>query len=291
MMTRTILLLTVFLFAELFISSDTPLYAQSEEQLLPDPGVVSYTFRNQFQEDVSGTLDIIRDMGFTNIEFSSLFGKSPSEMRELLDERGLICTSYGVSYDDLVYDTDRVAEDATILGAKYVRVAWIPHDAPFDIEDARRAIADFNEAGKTLREQGLHFSYHNHGYEFSPYEDGTLFDYIVQNSDPDYVNFEMDVFWVAHPGHDPVEILKTYPDRFTLVHLKDLKEGASHDYSGRAPAEYDVPLGTGQVDFQAFLEAAQNSSIEYFYIEDESPDVLTRVPESREYIMSLVQED
>jgi len=291
MLTRSVFLLTVFLFAELFSSSDTPLYAQSEEQLLPDPGVVSYTFRNQFREDVPGTLDIIRDMGFSNIEFSNLFGLTASEMRELLDDREMICTSYGVSYDDLVNDTDRVAEEANTLGAKYVRVAWIPHDSPFDIDDARKAVSDFNEAGKKLREHGLYFSYHNHGYEFSPYEGGTLFDYIVQNSDPDYVNFEMDVFWVAHPGHDPVELLETYPDRFTLVHLKDLKEDASHDYSGGAPAEYDVPLGTGQIDFQAFLEAAQNSSIEYFYIEDESADVLQRVPKSRDYIMSLVQED
>jgi sugar phosphate isomerase/epimerase len=288
-MIRILLLLTAFLLVEIHNPADTSAQANEGKQLLSEPGVVSYTFRNQFQEDVPGTLDMILEMGITNIEFSNLFGKSPAEMRQLLDERGMVCTSYGVSYNNLVINTEQVAEDAKILGAKFVRVAWIPHDSPFDIEDTRRAIKDFEEAGKVLKEHGLRFNYHNHGYEFRPYGDGTLFDYMVQNSNPDYVNFEMDTFWVAQPGHDPVELLKKYPDRFNLVHLKDLKKGVGHDYSGGAPTEYDVPLGTGQIDFKAFLKAARNSAIEYFYIEDETPDVVTRVPKSREYIMSLTK--
>lgn len=143
---------------------------------MPDPGVVSFTFRNQFQEDVPGTLDMIKEMGFTNIEFSNLFGKTPEEMRNLLDERGLVCSSYGVSYDNLKDNINNVIEDAKILGASYVRVAWIPHDSPFDIEDTRRAIKDFDAAGKIFKENGIRFNYHNHGYEFRPYGDGTLFD-------------------------------------------------------------------------------------------------------------------
>lgn len=264
-------------------------HAQEGEQLLPDPGVVSYTFRNQFEEDVPGTLDMIRDMGFTNIEFSNLFGKSAADLREMLDERGLICTSYGTGYDALVEDPDQAIEDARTLGAKYVRVAWVPHEEPFDIEDAERTVRDFNEVGKRLAEAGLTFAYHNHGYEFRPHEDGTLFDYIVQNTDPEYVSFELDLLWVAHPGADPVELLQKYPDRFTLMHLKDLKKGVEGDFSGSAPTEYDVQLGTGQIDFPAVLKAAHESNIEHFYIEDESPEVVDRVPESREYIMSLYE--
>jgi len=286
-MIRTISLITLFLFSYSFTPGDSAAQSNDSKILLPDPGVVSYTFRHQFEEDVPGTLDMIREMGFTNIEFSNLFGKSPAEMRDLLDERGLICTSYGVSYDRLVNETSAVAEEAKNLGASFIRVAWIPHDAPFDIEDTRRAIEDFEMAGKILSEHDLKFNYHNHGYEFRPYGDGTLFDYMVQNSNPEYVNFEMDTFWVAQPGHDPVELLKKYPDRFNLVHLKDLRKGIEYDYTGRAPAEYDVPLGEGQVDFEGLLRAAQNSGIEYFYIEDETDDVVTRVPRSREYIMSI----
>lgn len=263
--------------------------AQSGEQLVPDPGVVSYTFRHQFEEDVPGTLDLIQEMDFRHIEFSSLFGVTAAELRELLDERGLVCTSYGVSYNALVEDTERVIEEAKTLGAEHVRVASIPHEAPFDVEDARRAAEDFNLAGQQLAENGLSFSYHNHGFEFRPHEDGTLFDFLVENTNPDYVNFEMDVFWVAHPGHDPVALLEAYPERFKLMHLKDLKEGVEGDYSGSAPAGYDVQLGTGQVDFPALLRAAQHSAIEYFYIEDESDEVEERVPESREYILDITE--
>jgi len=286
-MIRIVSLIILFLIADIFTPLGTAAQSNENEILLPDPGVVSYTFRHQFEDDIPGTLDMIREMGFTNIEFSNLFGKTPAEMRSLLDERGLICPSYGVSYDRLVNEISSVAEEANTLGAKYVRVAWIPHDSPFDIDDTRRAIEDFEMAGRLLNEHGLKFNYHNHGYEFRPYEDGTLFDYLVQNSNPEYVNFEMDTFWVAQPGHDPVELLKKYPDRFNLVHLKDLRKGAEHDYSGRAPTEYDVPLGTGQIDFESFLRAAQDSGIEYFFIEDETDDVVTRVPQSREYIMSI----
>jgi len=263
--------------------------AQQGEQLLPDPGVVSYTFRNQFQEDFTGTLDMIKEMGIRNIEFSNLFGHTAEEIREMLDERGMFCTSYGVGYDALVNHTELVAEDALILGASFVRVAWIPHDGEFSIEHTSRAIRDFTEAGKILRDYGLQFAYHNHGYEFRPYEGGTLFDYMVQNSDPEFVNFQMDTFWVAQPGHDPVELLKKYPDRFLLVHLKDLTHGAQHNYSGSAPREYDVPLGTGQIDFEAFLRAAQHSAIEHFYIEDETEDVITRVPQSREFLLGITR--
>ncbi len=285
-----ILTLTTLLSAIFIISCTEQQPDQvQQEPLLTDPGVVSYTFRNQFSEDVPGTLDIIKEMGFTKIEFSSLFGKTANELRELLDERGLVCTSYGVGYNTLVDNIEQVIEEAQTLGAEYVRVASIPHDRDrvFSIDDMRKAVADFNEAGRILSANGLRFNYHNHGYEFLPYGDGTLFDYMVENTDPAYVNFEMDVYWVAHPGHDPVELLIRYPDRINQVHLKDLSKNATHDFTGSAPSHYDVPLGTGQIDFPAFLRAAQNSNIEHYYIEDETEDVVNRVPRSFEYITGI----
>lgn len=265
-------------------------FSCADRQYVSDPGVVSYTFRYQFQQDVPGTLDMIKEMGITNIEFSNLFGKTATEMRALLDERGMICTSYGVGYNRIVDDVRNVAEEAKTLGAKYVRVASIPYErTEFTIENARQTVTDFNRAGQYLSEQGIYFCYHNHGFEFRPYGDGTLFDYIVQNTDPRYVSFEMDLLWTVHPGQDPVELLERYPDRFRLMHLKDLRKGVTGDFSGRTPSENDVVLGTGQVDFPAVLRAAYKTNIEYYYIEDESPDVIERVPGSREYIMGITR--
>ena len=92
------------------------------------PGMVSYTYRKSFQQDVALTLDTIRRLGITDMEFSNLFGRTAQDIRAMLDERGMKCSSFGVGYPDLVDKTDEVARNAKTLGASYVRVAWIPHE-------------------------------------------------------------------------------------------------------------------------------------------------------------------
>ncbi|PZR39078.1 MAG: sugar phosphate isomerase [Azospira oryzae] len=255
------------------------------------PGVVSYTFRNSFQKDVALTLDSVKRMGFTNIEFSNLFGRRAADIKAMLDERGMKCTSFGTNYDDLLGKTTQVAENAKALGASFVRVAWIPHDntIPFTVEMAKKAADDFNKAGKQLKEQyHLTFCYHNHGYEFVDYEKGTLFDYLVANTNPDYVSFEMDILWVAHPGKDPVALLKKYGPRIKLMHVKDLRKGVKGDFSGATPVENDVALGTGQIDVAAVIKAAvKYSAIENYYIEDESKEVNVQVPVSFAFLKGL----
>lgn len=263
-------------------------FAQNKKPIFPDrTGVVSYTYRDSFKNDVPGTLDKIKALGLTNIEFSNLFGKTAQELRALLDERGMVCTSFGVGYPDLENKLDEVAANAKTLGARFVRVAWVPHEAPFTLQDAQKTVSDFNRFGKALSEKGLTFCYHNHGYEFQPHQNGTLFDYIVQNTNPEHVSFEMDILWVAHPGQDPAKLLQKYPTRFKLMHLKDLKKGVKGDLSGRTPVENDVALGSGQIDLPAVLKAARNTSIEYFYIEDESPTVDVQVPQSLNYLRKI----
>ena len=97
----------------------------------------------------------------------------------------------------------------------------------------------------------------------------------------------MDILWVAHPGQDPVKLLRKYPQRFKLMHVKDLKKGVKGDLSGGTPVENDVALGTGQIDIAAVMKAARNTAIEYFYIEDESPSVDVQVPQSIAYLKGL----
>lgn len=244
-------------------------------------GMVSYTFRNSFSKNMAATLDSIKALGITNIEFSNLFGKTAPEIRKLLDERGMICTSFGTGYSDIVNNLKVVAENAKDLGATFVRVAWIPHEnVPFTIEHAKKAVEDFNTAGKILKEYGISFCYHNHGYEFQSYQNGTYFDYIMANTNPDDVSFEMDILWVAHPGKNPAELLMKYPGRFKLMHVKDLRKGVAGDFSGGTPVVNDVALGSGQIDIAAVMKAAQQSAIRYYYIEDESPNVNLQVPVS-----------
>lgn len=263
-------------------------FAQGYGSLLKEtPGVVSYTYRTQLSKDIPGTLDEIKSHGITNMEFSSLFKQSAQYIREQLDDRGMKCTSFGTQYPSLEKDIETVIRDAKTLGAEFVRVAWIPHKGPMDIELAKKTVEDFNKFGKKLKENGLTFCYHNHGYEFTPYEDGTYFDYIVQNTNPKWVSFEMDILWVFHPGQDPAALLLKYPKRFKLMHVKDLKKGVEGNFSGTTPIANDVTLGTGQLNLPAILKAAQKTKIKYFYIEDENPQSFEQVPKSLAYLKSL----
>ena len=279
---------TAFVFL-LAIVSTFPVSAQRFGKTLKEtPGVVSYTYRNSFQKDIGGTLDMIKALGVTNIEFSNLFGSTAADIRKMLDERGMRCTSFGVGYNDLVNKTEEVARNAKALGASYVRVASIPYGDVFDLEDAKKAVADFNRAGRELKEKhNLTFCYHNHGFEFQPYGEGTYFDYMMEHTDPKFVSYELDILWAFHPGADPVALIKKYPKRFKLMHVKDLRKGVKGDFSGRTPVENDVALGTGQIDVAAVIKAAKKSSIQYYYIEDESPSIETQVPQSLAFLKGL----
>jgi sugar phosphate isomerase/epimerase len=269
--------------------SSLNLFAQSDEQIFPEqPGVVSYTYRNYLEKDVPGTLDMIKKAGFTDIEFSNLFGKTAAELRTLIDARGIKCSSFGVSYDDFINKTAEVAQNAKALGAQYVRVAGIPHKGAFTLAEAQKAIEGFNRVGKILKEQyGLSFIYHNHGFEFQPYQDGTLYDYIVKQTDLRYVSFELDILWAFFPGQDPAALLNKYGDRYKALHLKDLKKGIQGNFSGGTSQDNDVALGTGQIDIRSVIIAAKKAGIEHYYIEDESNNVLAQVPVSLTYLKSL----
>lgn len=263
--------------------------AQEGKLLFPQqPGVVSYTYRKYFEKDIPSTLDIIKGLGITDIEFSNLFGQTAAGLRKMLDEKKLRCSSFGVSYEDLVGKTAEVAQNARTLGASYVRVAGIPHKGVLTLEQAQKAIDDFNRIGKILKEQyGLQFIYHNHGFEFQPYEDGTLYDLIVRKTDPFYVSFELDILWAFFPGQDPAKLLRKYGNRYETMHLKDLRKGVKGDMSGGTSQDNDVALGTGQIDLPEVLKAAEKAGIKHYYIEDESNNVMTQVPQSIAYLKSL----
>ncbi|MFM1820301.1 MAG: hypothetical protein RLZZ402_660 [Bacteroidota bacterium] len=277
------LILFVFLLLSQIIVAQIPF----SKTLKDTPGVVSFTFRNDFSKDVPGTLDFIKEMGIQNIEFSNLFGKTAAEMRALLDARGMICTSYGVYYDVLINKTDAVIRDAKTLGAEFVRVGMIPHKGEFTVQQADAAVKDFNRVGQKLKENGIEFSYHNHGYDFTPYENGTLYDYLIQNTNPAYVSFELDILWVHQFGQDPVAYLKKYPNRFRLMHVKDLKKGLAVGLDVKTSPENDVPLGSGQIDVKKILKQAKKSSVKYYYLEDENSNARAQVPLSLAYLKTL----
>jgi sugar phosphate isomerase/epimerase len=263
-------------------------YAQNSKPLYTAPlGVQAYTFRKSFPVDVAKTLDTIKMLGFTELEGGG--GRMPpEEFKKLCDERGISIPSSGASFEQLMNAPDSVAMRAKALGAKYVMCAWVPHKkGEFNLDDAKKAVEVFNRAGKVLKEQGLTFCYHAHGYEFQPYGNGTLLDYIFENTNPEYVSFEMDVLWVYFGGGDPVQLLRKYGDRWKLMHLKDLRKGTPKDLTGLTSEENDVALGTGELDIPAILREAKKVGIKHYFIEDESPRVMEQVKQSIAYLKSL----
>lgn len=250
-------------------------------------GLQTYTFRNSFPQGVEATLDTIKSLGFVELEANPPQGVTHEAFRKMCDARGLKIVGTGAGYDELIKDPMQVVRNAKILGSTFVMVAWISHTPPFKLDDAMRAAEAFNKAGKVLKENGITFCYHNHGYEFMPHASGTLFDYLVENTNPEYVSFELDVLWAIHPGADPVALLKKYGNRFQLMHLKDLKKGVKGDFSGGTPKTNDVALGTGQAKFPAIIKAAQEAGVKHYFIEDESPTFIEQLPKSIAYLKSL----
>lgn len=248
-------------------------------------GLQLYSLRAQFAKDVPGTLDKVRDFGFKNVELAGTYGLTPEKFKSELDSRGLKAISGHYPYERFRDDIDGIVRDAKALGLKYAGTAGIPHRGAFTEKDCRNAIKDFNQAGETLARQGIKFFYHTHGFEFQPYGSGTLFDLLMTETKPEFVNYEMDVFWVVHGGQNPVSMFEKYGKRFALVHLKDMKKGTPTGLlTGSTDVSNDVTLGTGLIDYQRVLPAAEKAGVKWYFIEDESPTSEQQIPKSMEYL-------
>ncbi len=256
--------------------------------LAQEIGLQLYSLRNEFKKDVPGTLAKIKEWKIKQIEGGGSYGLPMEDYKKLLKQNNLEMSSVGAGFEELEKNPQKVVDNAKAFGAKYVMCAWVPHkEGNFTMEEINKAIDVFNAAGKVLYENGIKLCYHPHGYEFRPYENGTMFDYMVSKTDPRYVNFEMDVFWVKHPGQDPVALLKKYPTRFIMLHLKDREPGTPGNQDGRAPDESNVVLGKGDVGIEAVMKQAKKMGIKYYFIEDESPRSVEQIPQSLEFLSKI----
>lgn len=251
-------------------------------------GVQLWSFR-VLSGNVPAMLTSIRGMGFTHVETAGLYGMPRAQFAEALRKADLKATSMHVGYDELKHHPDSVIADAKALGAQYVGIAGYPHDsAGFTPANARQAVQDFNAFGRTLKAAGLTFFYHNHGFEPVPYQGGTLLDYVIQHTDPKLVAFEMDVLWTWLPNQDPVALIRKYPGRFKLMHIKDMKPGRPRgSLAGGLADSSKAVIGQGQVDWPALLQAAQRDGFAGYFLEDETTDPVRNAPQSVAYLRAL----
>lgn len=257
-----------------------------------DIGIQMGSMRQMADKGPEATLARLKEIGITEIEGGLPRGIKLEEYKKLLKKYDLKVIATGVGFPHLENSdsTQKVIKRAKDLGARYVVCYWIPHEGDnFTFGDMKKAVDVFNKAGKLFAENGLTFSYHAHGYEFREYEggDGTMFEYMMAKTDPRYVTFQMDVFWIKNPGQDPAALLRKYPDRWKSLHLKDRRHGTPDTNTGRQDKESNVVLGTGDVNIAEVMKAAREIGIKHYFIEDESSRALEQVPQSVAYLKTL----
>jgi sugar phosphate isomerase/epimerase len=278
------LLPALLLSFSIFMTAASPGASLDQKQI----GLQLYSLRNQLAADASGALDEVKGWGITNVELAGTYGLTPEQFKAHLDARGFNAVSGHFPYERFRDDAEGVARDAQILGLKYAGCAWIPHGGVFDEKTCRDAIAVFNHAGEVLAQHGLKFFYHTHGYEFQPYQDGTLFDLMMTETNPKFVNYQMDVFWIVHPGQDPVKLLEKYGKRWQLMHLKGMRDSTPTGLlTGHSAVTNDVAVGTGKIDYVPILRAAKKAGVKWYFIEDESPSSEQQVPQSFHYLETV----
>ena len=248
-------------------------------------GLQLYSLRAEFARNVPATVEKVRSFGIQNVESAGTYNLSPEKFREMLEKNHLKPVSGHFPFERFRDDAEGVARDAKALGLKYAGCAWIAHKDSFDETECREAIRVFNHAGEILSKQGMKFFYHTHGYEFEKHGQGTLFDLLMTETKPNLVAYEMDVFWIVHPGQDPVRLLEKYGSRWELMHLKDMRKGTkTGDLSGKSDVTNDVALGTGQMEWPSILRAAKRAGVKYYFIEDESPTAAEQIPQSLRFL-------
>jgi sugar phosphate isomerase/epimerase len=251
-------------------------------------GLQLYSLREQFKKDVPGTLDEVKSFGFKYAELAGTYDVAPEKFKADLQARGIQAVSGHFAYERFRDDPEGVAREAKVLGLKYVGCAWITHTGDFNEKTCREAINVFNNAGKVLSKHGLRFFYHVHGYEFQRHDNGTLLDLLMAETDAKNVHFEMDIFWIVHPGQNPVKLLERYGHRWELMHLKDMRKGTPTGLlTGHTDVTNDAQLGSGQIDLPPLLKAAKKAGVKWYFIEDESPSSEKQIPQSLLYLQQV----
>jgi sugar phosphate isomerase/epimerase len=251
-------------------------------------GLQLYSLRDILSQNVGLGLQFARNFGFREVEIAGTYGVPPGQFRATLDRFGLKPVSAIEDYGMFAEHLDKVIEEAKTLGVQFIGTAGIPHEGKLTTADVKNAAAVFNRAGEALAKEGIRFFYHNHGFEFVPSGDGTLFDLLMAGTDPKWVSFEMDIFWIVHPGQDPVKLLQKYPNRWALMHVKDMRNGTKTGLlTGSEDVRNDVMIGSGQIDIPTTLREAVRVGVRHFFIEDESPVSIEQIPQSLRYLESL----
>ena len=216
------------------------------------------------KRDLAATLARLAQIGYREVEFAGYFGKTPAEIRQLLAANNLTSPSTHVGYDLLKGSWDKTLDDSVAIGHQWVTIPWLPDNVRGTAASWRAVAKEFNAGARRARDKGLRFAYHNHDFEFKTVEGQVPLDILIAETDPELVDFEMDVYWTVRGGADPLAYFRKHPTRFPLLHIKD---------SAGPPDHRQTDVGAGTIDFASILrlDAAQQKAVKHAFIEHDQP--------------------
>lgn len=258
-------------------------------------GLQLWTVRNQLAEDADATLQAVKDAGYVQVELMNVVDSQA--IAKIAKDKGLELRSAFFNWETIANPSnasapkiEQIIETAGGMGLEYLVFGYIGKQHR-DTADKLKAIAErANAAAEKIQNAGMKMSYHNHAFEFETLEEQTTgFDILMQRFDPARINFELDVFWAAIGGWDPVETMHKLGKRLGQIHLKDLKAGTGIIYDeGKVPADAFQELGDGEIDMQQVIEVAQTHGVTQFHVEqDESPDPIQSIAQSVRHLKTI----
>jgi sugar phosphate isomerase/epimerase len=231
-------------------------------------GLQLYSVRALLPKDFDGTLKAVRADGYTEVEAAGYYDRTAADFRHAMDQAGLRCISTHHPLTLLRAHTDELIEYGHNLGLEYIVCPSPAHrdpaaKGPLTLDDWHFTADELNRIGEKVKAAGMSFGYHNHTPEFGTEGGVTFYDELLRLTDPKLVFFEMDCGWVAAAGRSPVDYLSKTPDRFPLLHVKDVAKLPSGEYQSSI-------LGLGTLDYRPILRAA--SGLKHYFIEQEEFD-------------------
>ena len=225
---------------------------------LPAIGLQLYTIRSVMDEDFRGALEQVAAIGYDEVEFAGYYDRTPEEIGALLTDLGLASPATHIPLNRIREAPDEVLQTATTIGHEYVVCPYLSEEERSSIDNYRTLAETFSSFGKRCTDAGLQFAYHNHDFEFVKMGGTRPYDVLLEETDPEHVKMELDLYWVIEAGHDPLTYIRKNPARYPLCHVKD-----------RGPDGKMMPVGTGTVDFAALFREAQ---FEHYFVEHDNPE-------------------
>ncbi len=218
-----------------------------------------YTVRDETARDFAGTLRRVAEIGYGAVEFAGYGGLSAAQMSALLGETGLRAAATHVGLAALEANIEAEIEYCLAIDCRYLVLPWLPPEQRTPAHFTALA-PRLNEFGRRCQERGLTFGYHNHDFEFETADGAYLLDHLLDATDPQLVNLELDVYCAAFAGVDPAAYISNRSGRVPLVHLKDM------DAERRF-----TEVGDGTLDLQAIFSAAEQNGSAWYIVENDAP--------------------